>query len=119
MNDLNEAPVIMFTNYKRTDGFEVSLTLRGSDLKTVATDLDSAIKLIISSGGTPISKNFNKFPEKPKLPEKPCPVHQGMNLKERTGKDGSKYWSHSIGVYPNLTWCNGQSAHNTGEDYGY
>lgn len=56
MTDLPEAPVTMFTNYKRLDGFEVSLTLRGTDLKEVATQLDTAIVAISSKGGTPVSR---------------------------------------------------------------
>lgn len=62
--DNTEAPVVMFTNYKRTDGFEVSLTLRGDDLTTVATKLDTAIKAIIVKGGTPVSRQSKGYPPK-------------------------------------------------------
>lgn len=107
MSDLGEAPIIMFTNYKRTDGFEVSLTLRGDDLRKVATDLDTAIKAISEKGGLPIAKNFSKFPAKAEVPTKPCPKHN-QPMRERQGKDGKpNYFSHNRGVYPNLEWCSG------------
>ena len=64
MNDLNEAPVIMFTNYKRPDGFEVSLTLRGTELAKVAGDLDKAIKAIMEKGGTPVSRQKPQYAPK-------------------------------------------------------
>jgi predicted SpoU family rRNA methylase len=54
MNE-SEMPVVMFTNYKRPDGFEISLTLRGTKIEDVAGDLNMAIEAIIKKGGTPVS----------------------------------------------------------------
>lgn len=54
----------MFTNYKRLDQFEVSLTLRGDELKVVATNLDTAIKAIMEKGGTPVSRQKAGYPPK-------------------------------------------------------
>ncbi len=106
-NFLPEAPVIMFTNYKRSDGFEVSLTLRGTDLSEVATLLDTSIKNIISKGGTPVSRGGG-FPSRPQAPTKPCPTHPDQMLKEKKLQSGDTLWSHSKGVYPNLIYCNGK-----------
>lgn len=103
--DNSEAPVVMWTNYKRSDGFEVSLTLRGADISIVATRLNEAIVRIREVGGTPISRS-NGF-AKPQVPTKPCPKHQ-VDMKEKTNKQGEKFYSHSRGVYPNLEWCNGK-----------
>ena len=101
---MGEYPIVMFTAYKRSDGFEVSLTFRGSSIENVAKNMDSAIKSILEKGGTPIAKNsFNK----PQVPTKPCPKHN-QPMKERPGKNGKpNYWSHNRGVYPNLEWCSG------------
>ena len=63
MNE-SEMPVVMFTNYKRTDGFEVSVTLRGTNIQEVAVDLDTTIKLIIKSGGTPVSRQKPQYAPK-------------------------------------------------------
>lgn len=86
-NNLPEAPVTMFTNYKRTDGFEVSLTLRGGVLKDVAKGLDDAIKLIAAHGGTPVTRQKTTgFAPKPKdYAEGECPKCQGRLIKG-TGK---------------------------------
>lgn len=35
-----------------------------------------------------------------------CKIHD-VNMKEREGKYG-KFFSHGIGTYPNLKWCNGR-----------
>ena len=98
-NNLPEAPVTMFTNYKRTDGFEVSLTLRGEVLEDVATALDTAIKLIIKAGGTPAIRGYGK----PQVPTKPCPKHKEAQMKQN--KNGN--WFHTKGAYPDFTYCNG------------
>jgi hypothetical protein len=87
--DKTESPVVMWTNYKRTDGFEVSVTLRGDDLKEVATLLDNAIKGIVSSGGTPVSRQRGGFTPKPKeyVEGRTCPV-DGAKLVKSTTKTG-------------------------------
>ncbi len=83
----NEAPVVMFTNYKRPDGFEVSLTLRGNDLPSVATLIDTAIKKIIESGGVPAPKGFQKAPPKPVeyIEGRVCPKDGGRLIKPPVG----------------------------------
>lgn len=35
-----------------------------------------------------------------------CKVHN-IQMKERVGKDGKKFYSHSRGKYPDLEWCSG------------
>lgn len=59
-----EAPFVVFTNYKRVDGFEVSLTLRGDNMEKVITDIDAAIKGIIKAGGTPVSRQKPQYAQK-------------------------------------------------------
>lgn len=87
MNNLPEAPVTMFTNYKREDGFEVSLTLRGEDLKTVATNLDEAIKAIMKKGGTPVSRQKAGYPPKTVdyIENRVCPLDGGKLIKPPVG----------------------------------
>lgn len=113
MNDKTntEAPAVAFFAYKRTDGFEVSLTLRDESGKTVLERIEGAIMQIKNAGGVPVAKYQRRsFPDRPVAPTKPCPYpgHNGLSLKEKILKDGTKLWSHSKGVYPNLTWCNGK-----------
>lgn len=101
---LPEAPVTMFTNYKRTDGFEVSVTLRGEQLAEVATLLDSAIAGIIKNGGTPVSRQFGKAPPKPvEYVEGRVCSQDGGKLIYATKKDGGKYIKCE-----NNKWVNGQ-----------
>lgn len=92
IKSLPEAPVTMFTNYKRTDGFEVSVTLRGNDLKEVATLLDMAIKGIVASGGTPVSRQkTGGFPPKQiDYADGDCPKC-GSRLVNASTKDGRKF----------------------------
>ena len=89
---MNEAPIVMFINYKRSDNFEVSLTFRGEILEVVATNLNNAIKQIIKAGGTPISRQRQAYP--PKVIEyvenRVCPV-DSAKLIYATKKDGSRY----------------------------
>ena len=89
---MNEAPVVMFTNYKRADGYEVSLTLRGDELKTVAKDLDSAIKLIITAGGQPAVRGRGGFAPKPVeyIEGRTCPEDVARIIRARK-KDGTEY----------------------------
>ena len=105
-NKIGEAPASSTVKIKSKNGFEYLFTLRDM---TGTTLLDKMEKLeidLLARGYSALSQSFSKFTEKPKLPEKPCPIHPTM-LKERDGKNG-KFWSHSMGTYPNLTWCNGQ-----------
>lgn len=105
MNDNNEAPVVMFTNYKRVDGFEVSLTLRGTDLKTVASNLDTAITAIKEKGGTPVSRQRQGYPPKPVeyVEGRACPK-DGGKLIYATKKDGGKFIKCE-----NNKWINGKA----------
>jgi hypothetical protein len=107
---MEEKKVIVFTAYKRIDWFEVSLTIRGDVISDVISDLNKAIEAIKEKGGTPVAKSsFSKFPPKPDVPTKPCPVHPEAPMKERQGKDGKpNYWSHAKGIYPDLVWCSGK-----------
>lgn len=106
MNNFNEAKAVEYTNYKDAKGFERCLTFRGDSGTEVIEKMDKAIEAIIEKGGTPIAKNFSKF-NKPEVPTKPCPKHNVPMKEKISKKDGSKYYSHSRGVYPNLEWCNG------------
>lgn len=84
----NEAPIVMFTNYKRADGFEVSLTLRGTNLSTVATQLDKSIKSIIENGGTPVSRQNGFKKDKPPveyIEGRVCPLDGGKLIKPPVG----------------------------------
>lgn len=91
ITDMNESemPVVMFTNYKRVDGFEVSITLRGTDLADVAKDLDTAIKAIIAKGGTPVSRQNKGFPPKVinYVEGRTCPKDGGRLIKPDAGSN--------------------------------
>lgn len=86
MND-SEMPVVMFTNYKRTDGFEVSLTLRGTNVSTVATELNKSIETIKANGGTPVSRQSKGYP--PKVVDyvvgRVCPLDGGKLINPPVG----------------------------------
>lgn len=86
---MTEAGIVMFTNYKRTDGFEVSITLRGEELSLVAGDLDMAIKSIIKAGGTPVSRQSQKYSPKPVeyVENRVCPKDGGRLIKPEAGSN--------------------------------
>ena len=100
----NEAQAVVFTTFKTETGFIINATQRGDTLEDAYGKLKA---FIIKEKGQPYERSSG-YPKKADVPTKPCPVHPTMNLKEKTGKDGRKYWSHSMGVYPNLTWCHGK-----------
>lgn len=108
-NKLNEAPASATVKIKSPKGFEYLFTLREMNGTTLLSKMETLELTLLEKGYSALSQSFSKYPEKPKLPEKPCPLHQSMMLKERDGKNG-KFWSHGIGIYPNLTWCNGQAS---------
>ena len=97
--DNSEAPVVMWSTYKRVDGFEVSVTLRGTTVIDVAVALDATIKSIIKAGGTPVSRQPQKYP--PKVTEyiegRVCPKDGGrlikppLNSNRPTKCENSKY----------------------------
>ena len=94
----NEAPVVMFTNYKREDGFEVSLTLRGTNMAEVATHLNSAIEMIKENGGTPVTRNFQKAfqpSQNASGDTKMCSEHNIAMKEKLSVKTGKNYFSHS------------------------
>jgi hypothetical protein len=117
-NRLPEAPVVMFTNYKRADGFEVSVTLRGEDLRTVSTMLNDAIKGMIASGGTPVSRQkAGGFAPKPVdyVEGRTCPKCQQKLVHATTAK-GKKLIKCSTNKWVNgaaigcdfIEWVNDQ-----------
>lgn len=108
-NESNEAAAVIFTNYKRTDGFEVSFTLRGDSGSDLMGKFDKAIEAIKAAGGTPLPfKSQGSGFSKPQVPTRPCPMHESALMKQKIMKDGTELWSHSRGVFPNLVYCNGK-----------
>src|ERR1035437_6163780 len=84
-----EAPVVAFTNYKRTDNFEVSVTFRGTDIADVMKKLNDAIEGIKKNGGTPLSRN-RTFPPKaePKYVQgEVCPLDGGKLIEPQPGSN--------------------------------
>lgn len=100
---MDEAKAVCFTNYKRTDGFEISLTFRGDSGTEVLNNMDKALESLKEKGATPVAKSFSR----PQVPTKSCPTHS-VDMKEKVNKQGEKFFSHSRGTYPNLEYCNGQ-----------
>jgi ssDNA-binding Zn-finger/Zn-ribbon topoisomerase 1 len=86
-SDFPEAGAVAYTTYKRTDGFEVSITLRDASGSDVLKRLDAAIEKIKSEGGTAIPLRGNGFPKKQAevVQGKSCPKC-GANLIKGTGK---------------------------------
>ena len=91
MNDevkTNEARAIAFFSYKRTDGFEVSLTLRDDNGKAVLDRIEAAVALVKKEGGTPLpkyqSKGFQKA-EKEYIEGRVCPKDGGKLIKPPAG----------------------------------
>lgn len=87
---MNEANAVAFFSFKRTDGFEVSLTLRGDSGKDLLTKINAAIDLVKKDGATPVVKGFPKKEQKPKeYREEPCPKC-GAKVVKKTTKAGKK-----------------------------
>jgi len=109
-NESNEAAAVIFTNYKRTDGFEVSFTLRGDSGSDLMGKFDKAIEAIKASGGTPLPfKSQGGGFAKPAPVTKSCPVHPEMMMTEKVSKKtGKPYFSHSRGTFPNSESCFGK-----------
>lgn len=71
----NEAPAVAFFHYKRSDGFEVALTLRGENGTNVLEKIDKAIEKVKADGGVPAVKGFGKKETAPKeYAAHPCPT---------------------------------------------
>lgn len=99
----NEAPAIVFTNFKRPDGFEVSLTLRGESGIELLAKMDKAIDLLKEKGCTPVTR-YSPSPSKmAQIETKDCPVHN-VPMKNPKGKG----FYHSRGVYPDMEYCSGK-----------
>ncbi len=94
MNDkqLPEAGAVAFFSYKRLDGFEVSLTLRDSDGKTVLDRIQGAIEAVKGQGCTPLPLRSATFAKKPLdkvyVEGRVCPLDGGKLLK---GSDATKW----------------------------
>ena len=92
--ELGEANAVMFTNYKRADGFEVSFTLRNGSGADLMKKFDKAIQSIKAEGGTPISMRSGGFPKKEARPVEyaggVCPEDSGK-LVYAYKKDGTKF----------------------------
>lgn len=100
--ELGEANAVMFTNYRRADGFEVSFTLRNGSGSDLMKKFDQAIEAIKAAGGTPLPfKSQGGGFSKPVPASKPCPVHQGQMMTEKQSKKepGKTYFSHSKGKW--------------------
>ena len=113
-NDLPEAHAVAFTNFKRTDGFEVSITLRGNNGTEVLERLGKAIDQIKLDGGIPISRSAQKGFSKPLeyVEGKLCPIC-GEKLIYANKKDGTKFIKCSTNKY-----MNGQATGCTYVDWG-
>lgn len=102
-----EAPVVIYTSYKRADGFEITIALRGDDPAEVMAQMVSVLEGVKKNGGTPISKGYQKSATNTTTTgaggeTKVCPKHK-VDMKQN--KNGKFY--HSRGTYPDLEYCNG------------
>jgi hypothetical protein len=89
-----EAGAVVYFYYKRTDGFEVSLTLRDKSGKDVLKRLDGAIGEVVKLGGTPLPLRGTGFTKQAKpidyVPDKKCPKC-GNRLVYAATKAGKKF----------------------------
>lgn len=97
MAEFPEAKAIAFFAYKRTDGFEVSLTLRDETGQEVLNRIEGAITKIKEEGGVPVAK-YNSASRGASggatrdieyVDGKVCPKDGGRLIKGQS-KDGSK-----------------------------
>jgi hypothetical protein len=114
MNDkpqLPESPISINFRLRSPNGFEHQLTMRHglteedfSEFMRVVVEKEN---ILLKKGWTPIAQNTFGA-SKPPAVTKPCPTHPEEVMKEKVSKtSGKKYFSHSKGVYPNLTMCFG------------
>ena len=93
-NQFPEAGAVAYFKYKRSDGFEVCLTLRDTTGKTVLERIDGAIKRLSELGATPLplQNGFTKKEPKPivYIEGVKCPV-DGARVVEKTKKDGERF----------------------------
>jgi hypothetical protein len=93
-NNFPEAGAVAYFGYKRTDGFEISLTLRDKTGKELLKRLDGAIAEVIKAGGTPLPLRGG-FPSKLAKPVnyvegRTCPLCHNRLVHAET-KDGRKF----------------------------
>lgn len=88
----NEAPAVAFFHFKRQDGFEVALTLRGESGKDLLTKIDAAIELVKSQGATPVTRYQKKEAAPKEYADYPCPICNARVVKVATknGKNMEK-----------------------------
>lgn len=108
--DFPEAPASATISIE-IDGFNTLFTIRERSVKDLYIKTKTMIEQFKHDGVKPQVKTngFTKKPEVPYDENSPaaCKAHKVM-MKERTGQDGSSYYSHSRGTYPNLDYCNGK-----------
>lgn len=109
--DLNEAPASVTYSVER-NGFNMLFTVRADSGLKLLDQMEAIEKQLKDRGYVPQVK-FSKFPQRPEVPTKPCPIHPDGKMKERKRQDGSTFWSHPLGTYPNFTgWCQGKETHS-------
>jgi len=97
INSSEEAAAIAFFSFKRVDGFEVSLTLRGDTGANVLKNIETAIKFVKQEGGIPCPK-YSKFDAKPApkqiiyVENADCPLchKRVVKFETSTGKTGER-----------------------------
>lgn len=102
---LPEAPASSTVKIKSPNGFEYLFTIRDEKASTLMFKMEAMEKHWISKGFTPLAQN--SFAKPPKI-EKECPTHKGEMMTQKTSKkSGKTYFSHSKGIYPDITMCFG------------
>lgn len=94
-NDFPEAPAVIFTNYKRPDGFEVSLTFRGENGTALIEKMEKAIEYLKENGCTPVVKYSPQTRQNAIQDTKMCKEHNIPMRGKISKKTGNKYYSHS------------------------
>lgn len=105
LNQWPEMPSVIWFKFE-LNGFETSLTLRGTSGLELLTKAQAAMTKVSELGGTPISRNGSRANG---ADAKICPIH---NVKmQKYEKDGRSWWSHKA-VDPETNedfWCKGKS----------
>ena len=106
---LPESPASVNTRMKSPRGFVYQWTMRDEKNSTLLHKVLEMEKKWLELGFTPV-EGYQNAPKYPVKEKKECPVHKGVMMTEKASKQaGSKYFSHSKGVYPNFgEWCNGK-----------
>lgn len=108
---LYEAPTSASVKIRSARGFEYIFTLRDEHASSLMFKINAMEEKWLALGWTPLAQQQpRKFEDnKPEVVTKPCPVHPEEIMKEKVSKkSGKKYFSHSKGIYPDLTMCFGQ-----------